>query len=154
MQCIYQVHTSNVQIDMSLHMFQNSKKLPRHRIKPRIEYIASCLLNHCASSVDTLPQITSTFYTWTLVTYVRRRTSRPPRPRHGLASTIANSKSVIGCELETGQQARGWPWRRGCGSTLRLNGGTASDLKGGCRAVDTRRTVTVTDLLGHHQIGG
>jgi hypothetical protein len=152
MQCIYQVHTSNVRIDMSLHMFQNSKKLPRCRIEPRIKYIASCPLNHCASSVDTIPKITSTFDTWRLVKYVWRKTSRSPRPRHGLASTIAYSE--IGCKLETGLPPRGWPWRRGCGSTLRPNGGTASDLKGGCRAVDTRRTVTVTDLLGHHQIGG
>jgi hypothetical protein len=84
--------------------------------------------------------------------YVQRKTSRPPRLRHGLASTTADSE--IGCELETGLPPRGWPWRRGCGSTFRPNGGTSSDLKGGCRAVDTCRwTITVTDLLGHHQIG-
>ena len=59
----------------------------------------------------------------------------PPPPLPWLSLNIADLK--ISCKLETGPPQCCWPWRRGCGSTLRPNGGTASNLKGGCCAVDT-----------------
>ena len=45
-------------------------------------------LNHCATSVDVMATIVTVYvycFTWRLVTYVRRRTSRAPRPRHDVA---------------------------------------------------------------------
>ena len=40
---------------------------------------------HCVTSVDVTATIVTVYvycFTWRLVTYVRRRTSRAPRPRH------------------------------------------------------------------------
>ena len=55
--------------------------------------ISGIRLNHCATSVDVMPTIVTVYiysFTWRLVTYVRRRTSRAPRPRHDVAGPSIN----------------------------------------------------------------
>jgi hypothetical protein len=51
MQCILQVHTSNVQIHVFMHIYWKDKKLARWRIEPRISLSVSSRLNHYCSSV-------------------------------------------------------------------------------------------------------
>ncbi len=97
-------------------------------MKPRTSLRVSRRLNHCASSV-TVDAASHTIIvylycsTWRLVTYVRRRTSRPSRPRHDVAG---QSLHLDLFKAETGSEA-GPAWRRGCGSTLRPEGERASD---------------------------
>ena len=65
-------------------------------------------LKHCATSVDVmLAKVTVYVYcfTWRLVTYVRRRTSRAPRPRHDVAGPsidIDLFEAEICCEASLG----------------------------------------------------
>ena len=77
--CIYQVHTSNVQVHVSMYIVTKSKK---SQFEPKTSCISSGCLNHYASSVIVIGSIVTVyvyFCNWRLVTYVRRGTSRPPR---------------------------------------------------------------------------
>ena len=88
------------------------------RIEQRTSLIVSSNLNHCASSVDaTCHTIIAYVYcsTWRLVTYVRRRTSRPTRPRHDVAGPSlpmdlfkAKTGGGAGQGLGPGREAQMW----------------------------------------------
>ena len=73
-----------------MYMFYKGKKSARWRIEPRTSRRDSSHLNPFASSANAnqnnfnfVPSIYNS--TWRLVTYVWRRTSRPPSPRHHVA---------------------------------------------------------------------
>ena len=67
-------------------------------------------LNHCTTSVDVMCTKVTVYvycFTWWLVTYVRRRTSRAPRPRHDVAgpsidTDLFDSEAEIRCEASLG----------------------------------------------------
>ena len=115
MLCIYHVHTSNVQNHISLYM---SKNLTPEGIEPKTSLRVSSHHNHCASSIDAR-YYTIILYvycsTWRLVTYVRRRTSRPTRPRHDVAGPSlrmdlfkAKTGGGAGQGLGPGREAQMW----------------------------------------------
>ena len=70
--------------------------------------IQAICLNHCAISVDVMATIVTVYlycFTWRLVTYVRRRTSRAPSPRHDVAGQsidIDLFEAEIRCEASLG----------------------------------------------------
>ena len=84
-QCTYNVHTLNVQVQVFMCI---KKKL----LGLGLDFTTLGRLpgrpNHCASSVNVLLAIVMVcilWCYWRLVTYVWRRPSRPPRPRHDVA---------------------------------------------------------------------
>ena len=90
---------------MSLHIFIKIKKLPWWGIEPMTSCIRSSWLNHYASSVDGSGVICIVYVyctAWRLVTYVRRRTSRPTRPRHDVSGPSLHMDLF---EAETGGEA-------------------------------------------------
>jgi hypothetical protein len=110
-------------------------------IEPRTSHTASGFLYHCASNDNPVLQYTFTFVTWMLVTYVRRLTSSPAPPAPamtllGRASTWISFKQRFAVNLKQALEARMLhtpaQWK------------TASDLKGGCCAVDTRQSRSQT----------
>ena len=115
MLCIYHVHTSNVQNHISLYM---SKNLTLSGNEPKTSLRVSRCPNHCASSIDAR-YYTIILYvycsTWRLVMYVRRRTSRPTRPRHDVAEPSlpmdlfkAKTGGGAGQGLGPGREAQMW----------------------------------------------
>ena len=86
-------------------MFKESKKLPVRGIEPRTLHKGSKRLNHCPSSVDKNSFTVIVYvncFTWRLVTYVLRRTSRPTRPRHDVAGPSLHLNLL---KAETGGEA-------------------------------------------------
>ena len=76
-------------------------------MEPKTLHKRSQSLNHCptSSSVDTkAPTVVVYEYclTWRLVTYVRRRTSRPTSPRHNVAGPSLHMDLF---KTETGSEA-------------------------------------------------
>ena len=103
---------------MSLHIFYKIKRLPGWGIEPITSCIGSSRLNHYSSSVDGSEVICIVYAyctTWRLVTYVRRRTSRPTRPRHDVAGPSlhmdlfkAKTGGGAGQGLGPGREAQMW----------------------------------------------
>ena len=91
-----------------MYMFYKGKKSARWRIEPRTSHRDSSHLNPFASSADANQnKVKVSIYnsTWRLVTYVWRRTSRPPSPRHHVAGPSLDMdllKAEIGCEAGLG----------------------------------------------------
>ena len=70
--------------------------------KPTIMCIPAIRLNHCATSVDVMATIVTVYvycFTWRLVTNVRRRTSRAPRPRHDVAAGPSLNMDLFKAEV-------------------------------------------------------
>ncbi len=92
-----------------MYMFYEGKKSARWRIEPRTSCRKSSHLNPFASSADAnLYKVKVSIYnsTWRFVTYVWRRTSRPPSPSHHVSGPSLDMdllKAEIGGEagLET-----------------------------------------------------
>ncbi len=81
--CIYQVHTWNVQIHVSMYKEYKSKKLLWSGFEPRTSILSRCL-NHYAGSVIVIVPIVTVYIcccTWRLVTYVQRPTRGPAASR-------------------------------------------------------------------------
>ncbi len=84
-QCTYQVHTLNVQVQVFMHIEYKAKSCLR-----RGSNSLPCADRRAALTIGVIcidPVVIVYIYccTWRLVTYVWRRTSRPPRPRHDVA---------------------------------------------------------------------
>ena len=91
-----------------MYMFYTGKKSARWRIEPRTSHRDSSHLNPFVSSADANQnKVKVSIYnsTWRLVTYVWRRTSRPPSPRHHVAGPSLDMfllKAEIGGEAGLG----------------------------------------------------
>jgi hypothetical protein len=131
-QYIYQIHTLNGQVQVFMYIEYKNKTL----LVSEFEHVtlSPSYLNHCASSAIVIDPIVIVYVyccTWRLLTYVWRRISSPPRPRHDFAGPSFNMdlfEAEISCEA--GQESLGGADVAG---VLRPDGpgGRASNLKGG-----------------------
>ena len=95
-----------------------SKNLTAVGIEPMTSLTVSSHHNHCASSIDAICHTIIAYVyssTWRLVTYVRRQTSHPTRPRHDVAGQSlrmdlfkAKTGGGAGQGLGPGREAQMW----------------------------------------------
>ena len=82
--------------------------MQRVGLEPTIMCVLEIRRTHCATSVDVMSTKITVYdycFTWRLVTYVRRRTSSAPRPRHdgaGPSIDIDLFEAEIRCEASLG----------------------------------------------------